>query len=137
VIVASVVALVTASSASAAIYIRLQTTVARRGGVIRVVGDASAMALYALPLARIPSCMRNGECMKLMHSDVAPKAPFVFLSRTPRIAADSTPVHAFKLRLPARLAPGRYKVFVWCRSCGVTLIVAGTPDAGQTLRIVR
>jgi hypothetical protein len=135
-IVACAAALLTTGSATAAIFIRLQTTVAHPGGVIRVVGDASATPLYALPAARIPSCMRSGECMKLMHTAVAPRAPFLFLGRTPGKAVGFAPIRAFRLKLPLALEPGSYKVFVWCRSCGGTLIVAGTTDAGQTLRVV-
>jgi hypothetical protein len=134
-IVACAAALVTAGSASAAIFIRLQTTVARPGGVIRIVANTSAMPLYALPVARIPSCMRSGECMKLMHTAAAPRAPFVFLGRTPGRSGGFMPVRAFRLKLPLALEHGSYKVFVWCRPCGGTLIVAGTTDAGQTLRI--
>jgi hypothetical protein len=135
-IVACVTALVTPGFASAAIFIRLQATVVHPGGVFRVVGNASAMPLYALPVARIPSCMRSGECMRLMHTAVAPRAPFVFLGRTPGRSVGFAPVRAFRLKLPPTVEPGSYKVFVWCRSCGGTLIVAGTTDAGQTLRIV-
>jgi hypothetical protein len=135
VIVACIAALVTAGSASAAIFIRLQTTVAHPRGVMRVVGNASAMPLYALPAARVPACMRSGECMKLMHTAAAPRAPFVFLGRTPGRSVGFAPVRAFRLRLPPALKPGSYKVFVWCRPCGGTLIVAGTTDAGQTLRV--
>lgn len=135
-IIACIAALITAGSATAAIVIRLQTTLAHPAGVIRVVGNASAMTLYALPVARIPPCMRSGECMTLMHTAVAPRAPFVFLGRTPGRSVGVAPVRAFSLKLPLALEPGSYKVFVWCRPCGGTLIVAGTTDAGQTLRIV-
>ena len=133
--VTCIAALVTAGSASAAIFIRLQATVAHPGGVIRVVGNASAMPLYALPATRVPACMRSGDCMTLMHTAVAPRAPFVFLGRTPGRSVGFAPVRAFRLKLPPALKPGSYKLFVWCRPCGGTLIVAGTTDAGQTLRI--
>jgi hypothetical protein len=58
---------------------------------------------------------------------------YVFIGRAP---AESN-ARAFRLRLPQALRPGLYKVFVWCKRCGGSLIVAGSNDSGQTLRVVR
>jgi hypothetical protein len=126
-----VVVLLTASAAQAAIFVRLTTTAVHRGGVLRLIGDASGMPLYALPAARYP-CARTGTCTAPLHRASAPGRPFVLLGRVP--AAPAT--RAFRIRLPRILRPGRYKVFVWCAQCGGSLIVAGSDDSGQTLRVL-
>jgi hypothetical protein len=43
------------------------------------------------------------------------------------------PTRAFAIRL----RPGRYKIFVWCRTCGGSLLVAGRDSSEQTLRVFR
>lgn len=127
------VALALTTSAEAAIFIRLATTTARRGGALEVTGNASHMPLYALPAARMP-CARYGTCSGPIHREVPPRPPFVFIGYTPNVGG-AIRTRAFAIRLPRALAPGRYKVFVWCKRCGGSLIVAGTDSSGQTLRV--
>jgi hypothetical protein len=130
------VALLTAGPAQAATYIRLTTGVVHRGGTLRGVGNASGMHLYALPLRRLPLCMRHDICAGPLRSAHAPRSPFVFLGQVPGSASNAA-THAFSVRLSTRLSTGRYKVFVWCRRCGDTLLVAGANDDGQTLTVTR
>ena len=124
-----------ATSASAAIFIRLTTTVVHQGGVLRLVGDADHLPIYALPAARMP-CARYDTCPAPIHRNRAPRRPFVFLGHTP-VAISGTPsTRAFSIRMPRSVRPGRYKIFVWCAACGGSLIVAGSSPSGQTLRVV-
>jgi hypothetical protein len=122
------------SPAAAAIFIRLTTTAVPRGGVVRFVGDAAHMPLYALPASRMP-CARYGTCPPVIHRAAPPRRPFVFLGEIPA-ASGPRPTRSFRIRLPRSLRPGRYKVFVWCAECGGSLIVAGTDSSGQTLHVL-
>jgi hypothetical protein len=130
-----VAALVAAASlvepAAGAVFVQLSTLTVPRGGVVRLVGDAVHMPLYALPASLMP-CARYGTCSDPIHRTRPPKGkPFTFLGYTPSITA-----HAFSVRLPRALRPGHYKVFVWCGPCGGSLIIAGADSSGQTLRVV-
>ena len=137
-VLALITALATTTPATAAIFIRLTTTAVHRGGILRLVGDAAHMPLYALPAARMP-CARNGICPAPIHRAAAPKRkPFVFLGyTTPGATVGVMPTRESSIRLPRSLRPGRYKVFVWCATCGGSLIVAGSDASGQTLHVVR
>ena len=78
---------------------------------------------------------RYGPCSGApIHRTTPPKRPFVFLATTP---SGPTRTRGFAVRLPATLRPGQYKIFVWCKSCGGSLIVAGRDSSGQTLRVLR
>ncbi len=132
-----ITALATATPANAAIFIRLTATTVHRGGILRLVGDAAHMPLYALPAARMP-CSRYGTCLAPIHRAAAPKRePFVFLGHTPGVTTGMMLPREFSIRLPRSLRPGGYKVFVWCATCGGSLIVAGSDASGQTLHVVR
>ena len=126
-----VAALAAAASASAAIFVRLTTTTVRRGGVVRLVGNADRMPLYVLPAARYP-CARTNTCTGPLHRTLPPRRPYAFIGRAPVASA----TRAFWLRLPGAVRPGSYKVFVWCQRCGGSLIVAGRDDSGQTLHVI-
>jgi len=132
-----VIALASVSAAGAAIFISLSATTVHRGGVLRLVGNANGMRVYALPAARMP-CARSDTCGEPLRRATAPRRPFVFLGRLP-VAPSSggMPTRSFAIRLPRSLRPGRYKVFVWCETCGGSLLVAGRDSSGQTLRVVR
>jgi hypothetical protein len=130
---ALLVALALATPAVGAIFVRLAATTVPRGGALRLVGNANHMALYALPAARMP-CARYDTCSGApIHRTTPPKRPFVFLGTTP---SGSTRMRGFAVRLPRTLRPGRYKIFVWCKSCGGSLIIAGRDASGQTLRVL-
>jgi hypothetical protein len=124
--------LVVASPASAAIFMRLATVHVHRGGVVRIFGNPRHMPLYALPVRKMP-CIRSHTCTGYIHRTKVPRRPFVLLGRAPGKASgnyDYAP-RAFTIRLPGALPAGRYVVFVWCASCGGSLINAGTNPSGQ------
>ena len=122
--------LVVASPASAAIFMRLATTHAQRGGLVRIYGNPGDMPLYALPARKMP-CIRSHTCAGFIHRATAPRGPFVLLGRAPgRVAADYAP-RTFTIRLPRALPVGKYVVFIWCAACGNSLISAGTNPSGQ------
>jgi hypothetical protein len=122
---------VAAAPAAAAVFIRVTTLRVHVGGVVHLVGDAARMPLFALPASRMP-CAKYGICTGPLRRAKAPtRAPFVFLGYTPGATTRMTEPHAFAIRLRRALRPGKYVVFVWCRSCGGSLIVAGSDPSGQ------
>jgi hypothetical protein len=127
-----VAALAAAASATAAVFVLLRTTTVHRGGVVRLVGYAHRLPLYVLPAARYP-CARTNACTAPIHRASPPKLPYILIGRAP---AESG-ARAFRLRLPEAVRPGRYKVFVWCKRCGGSLLIAGSDDSGQTLHVIR
>jgi hypothetical protein len=122
--------LVMASAASAAIFMRIATVHVQRGGVVRFYGNPRHMPFYALPAGRMP-CIRSHTCAGFIHRAAAPRWPFVSLGRAPGTASTNYAPRAFTIRLPRALPAGRYVVFVWCASCGNSLISAGTNPSGQ------
>ena len=122
--------LVVASAASAAIFMRIATVHVQRGGIVRFYGNPRHMPFYALPARKMP-CIGSHTCAGFLHRATAPGRPFVLLGRAPgKVGANSAP-RAFAIRLPRTLAAGKYVVFVWCASCGNSLIYAGTNPSGQ------
>jgi hypothetical protein len=122
---------VAAAPAAGAVFIRVTTLRVHVGGVMHLVGDAARMPLFALPASRMP-CAKYGICTGPLHRAKAPtRFPFVFLGYTPGAATGMIRPHAFVIRLPRALRAGRYVVFVWCSSCGGSLIVAGSDPSGQ------
>lgn len=120
-----------ASPAAAAIFIRLATVHVHRGGQVHIIGNAAHMPLYALPIRRMP-CVKHGTCSEPIHRKTAPGGPpFVFLGRAPGRAPGMTSTRAFTVRLPRAVHAGKYVVFVWCASCGGSLIAAGSSPSGQ------
>jgi len=126
-----IAALTAAASATAAVFVLLRTTTVHRGGVVRLVGSADRLPLYVLPVARYP-CARTNTCTEPLHRTSPPKRPYFFIGRAPAASAG----RAFRLRLPEAVRPGNYKVFVWCKRCGGSLIVAGRDASGQTLHVI-
>jgi len=126
------VVLVVASTASAAIFMRLSTSHAHRGGIVRIFGNPRHMPLYALPIRKLP-CIKHNTCTGLIHRATLPKRPFVLLGRAPGEGSGdyAPPPRAFTIRLPEALSAGKYAVFVWCAPCGGSLISAGTNPSGQ------
>ena len=127
-----VAALVAAASATAAVFVRLTTTTVQRGGVVRFVGYVGRLPIYVLPASRYP-CAQTATCMGPLHRASPTKRPYVFIGRAPAAKAE----RAFRLRLPKGVRPGSYKVFVWCKRCGGSLLIAGSDDNGQTLHVIR
>jgi hypothetical protein len=128
---AMVVMAVAAAPAVGAVFIRVTTLRVHTGGVARLVGDATRMPLFALPASRMP-CAKYNTCVGPIHRAKEPtRSPFVFLGYTPGATTGMIRPRLFSLRLPRALHAGKYVVFVWCRSCGGSLIVAGSDPSGQ------
>jgi hypothetical protein len=51
-----------------------------------------------------------------------------------RATRDRYAKQRFRFRVP-RTKPGAYKVVVWCRPCGGSLILAGSTIEGQTVLV--
>ena len=89
-------------------------------------GDGSRLPFYLVPKRLAPSL--NTRTKR------APGRPYVFLGglrRTRNFFATQ-----FRFRVP-KVTPGRYKVVIWCRPCGGTLILAGPTGLGQTVTVLR
>lgn len=125
-ILALTAALVAAPAAYADIYVIVANTTVHRGGYLRGTGDGSRMPFY-LVLKRLAPA--DGD--RLSHP---PHRPYVFLGRLRRTRNPYATQH-FRFRVP-RVRPGKYKVVIWCRPCGGTLILAGPTGFGQTVTVL-
>ena len=66
----------------------------------------------------------------------APGKPFVFLGtlrRTKNVYAGQR----FSFHVPSDLLPGRYRMYLYCRPCGGSLIQGGQRLEGETIRVTR
>lgn len=123
--------LLVASPASAAIFMGIVTVHVHRGGLVRIFGNPRHLPLYALPARKLP-CVESNTCSGAIHRTTVPRRPFVFLGRAPgKARASHDAPRVFGIRLPSALPEGKYVIFVWCASCGGSLISAGTNPSGQ------
>jgi hypothetical protein len=125
------VALVLVPSARADVGIVLSKLVVHRCGWIRGIGDGSGLPVYLVPQRFAPR--REGPSEP--RSARPPQRPFILLGRLHR-TRNVYATQLFRFRIP-RVRPGLYRVFLFCRACGGSLIVSGNSFQGQTLRIVR
>jgi hypothetical protein len=131
-----VAASVLTPSARADFGLQLTTTVAHVGGIIRGRSNGSRMLVYLLPVSQpYFTCIRGGVCGDRIRTEPPPRSPYTLLGRMPRIHGLYEPA-LFRFRVP-RVQPGLYRVVLWCRPCGGTLIVAGNAFEGQKLRILQ
>jgi hypothetical protein len=121
---ALLLALVITPAATAAIFVELRTTTVHRGGLVHLVGNAHALPLYAVATAKLSLCRRTDTCTGLERRARPPRKPYVSIGRAPGSGTSTRP---FALRLPRSLLHGRYRIFVWCKPCGGSLI----PAVGQ------
>jgi hypothetical protein len=126
VILAFATAFVAVPAAYADIYVIIANTTVHRGGYLRGTGDGSRLPFYLVPKRLAPA---YGDRMKR-----APRRPYVFLGRLRRTRNPYATQH-FRFRVP-RVRPGKYKVVIWCRPCGGTLILAGPTGFGQTVTVL-
>jgi hypothetical protein len=119
-------ALVAAPAAYADIYVIIANTTVHRGGYLRGTGDGSRLPFYLVPKRLAPAYND-----RLKHP---PRSPYVFLGRLRRTRNPYATQH-FRFRVP-RVRPGKYKVVIWCRPCGGTLILAGPSGFGQTVTVL-
>jgi len=127
--------LLVAPAASADVGVNPTTKVVPLGGVIRGWGDGSGMAVYLVPAAAGPkrhSCGANGICEPT--AGRPPGKPFILLGhlrRTTNIYARQS----FSFAVSPRLSPGLYRIYLYCRPCGNSLIQSGGRLEGETIRI--
>lgn len=131
---ALVIALALPSVAAADVLIILTTFNLPRHGIVRGHGSGSGMPVYIVPVRDAPHrYQRNGTYYEPQVKH-APGPPFVLLGRL----LDYSDVYknqAFAFRIPLSVKPGRYRVYLYCRACGGSLIVSGLSYSGQVLRI--
>jgi hypothetical protein len=130
-----VLALVFIPSASADIGLRLATKDVRVGGKLRGWSNGRGFPVYIVPSALAPkrhSCHR-GTAICEPTSRRPPRKPFVLLGRVPGKFGDYGK-QPFAFRVP-RVRPGLYRVFIYCRPCGRSLIQSGDRLDGETIRI--
>ena len=125
------VALIIVPSARADVGIVLSKLVVHRCGWIRGTGDGSGLPVYLVPKRFAPK--REGSTEP--RSARPPRPPFILLGRLHR-TGNVYATQRFRFRVP-RVRPGLYRVFLYCRACGGSLIVSGNTFKGQTLRVVR
>jgi hypothetical protein len=131
----SLVALALAPAAEADIGVRLSTKDVHVGGTLRGWSNGRGFPVYIVPSALAPkrySC-HKGTAICEPRSKRPPGKPFVLLGRVPGKAGDYGK-QWFAFRVP-RVRPGLYRVFIYCRPCGHSLIQSGSGVEGETIRI--
>jgi hypothetical protein len=133
---AATLALVAASTADGDIGIRLSGKIVHVGGTLRGWSNGSGFPVYIVPSALAPRrhVCHQGKAICEPTSRRPPSSPFVFLGRIPGRFADYAR-HRFAFRVP-RVRSGLYRVFIYCRPCGRSLIQSGARIEGETIRIV-
>ena len=129
------VALVFPASGQADVGIHPVTKVVPVGGVIRGWGVGSGMPVYLVPASAGPKrypCRGNGICEPT--AEHAPGKPFAFLGRLRR-TTDLYARQSFSFRVPDDVRPGRYRMYLYCKSCGGSLIQSGSRLEGEVIRI--
>jgi hypothetical protein len=124
-------------SAGADIGLRLTTKDVRVGGTLRGWSNGRGFPVYIVPSALAPkrySCHR-GTAICEPTSRRPPGEPFVLVGRVPGKFGDYGK-QPFAFRVP-RVRAGRYRVFIYCRPCGRSLIQSGDRLEGETIRIRR
>jgi hypothetical protein len=107
----------------------------RVGGFITGSGNGSGMPAYLVPASIAPrpfACGANDVCSPRTHMRLG-TPNYTFLGRF-RTTRDRETNRRFRFRVP-RVKRGAYKVVLWCRACGGSLILAGPTIGGQTVRI--
>ena len=120
--------------AGADVGVVLDTATVRVGEALRGSGDGAGMPVYLVP-ARIAlrpfPCHGDGYCNHC--SKRPPGPPYVLLGRL-AVTRDVYQDQRFSFRVP-KVAPGRYRVALWCRACGGSLILAGRRIEGQVVQV--
>jgi hypothetical protein len=138
----SVIAVLTASallfapSASADIGLLLTTKDVHVGGLLRGWSNGSGFPIYIVPSSLAPKRYPCHKGTAICEPTVKrrPGKPFILLGRVPGKFADYNGRKNFAFRIP-RVQPGLYRVFIYCRPCGRSLIQSGNRLEGETIRI--
>lgn len=137
VVLALIVAAVAAVPlARADIVLHLDQRSVRVGGVVSGWGDGSGMPVFLVSVGVSPrpfACGENAICAP--QSRARPGPPLYTLLGSLRATGDLYAKQRLRFRVP-RVKRGTYKVVIWCRVCGGSLILAGSTIEGQTV-IVR
>jgi hypothetical protein len=132
-----IAALALPAAARADIGLRVTTKVVHADGNLRGWSNGAGFPVYIVASSRAPkrySC-HGGSGICEPTSRRPPGRPFVLLGRVPgRFGAYGR--HRFAFTLP-RVRPGLYRVFVYCRPCGGSLIQSGDRVAGETISVRR
>jgi hypothetical protein len=129
------VALVLPAQAAADVGLYPTTKHVPAGGVIVGHGDGSGMAAYLIAAAAGPRryrCRGNAICEPRVGS--MPRAPFIYLGRLRR-TKNVYATQSFAFRAPVDLEPGVYRLYLYCRPCGGSLIQSGRRVEGETIRV--
>ena len=133
----SLLALALVPAANADIGLRLATKDVRVGGTLRGWSNGRGFPVYIVPSGLAPkrySC-HNGTGICEPTSKRPPRKPFVVLGRVPgKVGNYGKQWFAFAV---PRVQPGLYRVFIYCRPCGGSLIQSGSRLEGETIRIRR
>jgi hypothetical protein len=134
---AAAAAVVLPPTAGADIGLRLANTVVRVGGLLRGWSNGSAFPVYVVPSSLAPKRHRCRHRTAICEptSRRPPARPFVFLGRVPG-RSGLYAGHRFAFTFP-RVRPGLYRVFIYCRPCGRSLIQSGDRLEGETIRVLR
>jgi hypothetical protein len=138
VVLSIVVCLALVGAAQADVGLTITTLSVRSGGILRGYGNGSGMPVYLVPESRAPRpfrCHGNGYCAPRSRRPPGKGRPYVLLGHLRRTRSDYVR-QRFAFRVPA-IRPGWYQVVLWCRSCGSTLILAGSTLHGQAVTIRR
>jgi hypothetical protein len=128
------VALLLPQLASADVLIILTTFNLPRHGIVRGHGSGSNMPVYLVPVRDAPHRHTRDGTSYEPQVKRPPGPPFVFLGGLHNYR-DVFRHQAFSFRVPAVVKPGLYRVYLYCRACGGSLIVSGLSYSGQVLRI--
>lgn len=123
------------SVARADIGLHVDQASIRVGGLLTGWGNGSRMPIFLVPVAVAPrpfACGRNAICTP--QSRARPGPPFYTLLGWLRATPNRCAKQRFRFRVPL-VKRGAYKVVVWCRACGGSLILAGSTIEGQTVLV--
>ncbi|MFL5964718.1 MAG: hypothetical protein ACJ757_17725 [Gaiellaceae bacterium] len=107
----------------------------RVAGLLTGSGNGSGMPIFLVPVAIAPrpfACGPKAVCSPQIRSRPGPRnyARLGSFRTKPGPQADQ----CFRFRVP-HVKRGAYKVVVWCRACGGSLILAGGTIEGQTVLV--
>ena len=129
--------LVLSGRASADVGVAVLTRVVPVGGVIVGHGDGSGLPVYLVAAALGPrrdACRQRAICEPSVAS--TPRSPFVLLGHLHR-TKDTYAWQRFTFPLPPTVRPGLYRMYLYCRPCGGSLIQSGTRVTGETIRVTK
>ena len=136
----AITSLVLVDDARADFGLKVKTANVRIGGTLRGQGNGGGMPVYLVPASRAPRVFRcrtpRGPTYCYRRTRKPPRAPYVLLGRMPRDRTSAFAPRPFAFRVPA-VAPGRYGVVLWCKTCRGSLFLAGESTRGFQIVTIR